>query len=64
MMREDDETKWIAKAGEAIRAAKAMNDPLAKAPMLAIAKAYLMLAIHAREQAKLMSKALQLKPKG
>jgi len=52
------------RASEAIKAAKAMSDPLTKAPMLAIAKAYLMLAIHAREQARLMSKALQLKPKG
>ncbi|MGA7323206.1 MAG: hypothetical protein WBX25_01680 [Rhodomicrobium sp.] len=57
MMREDDETKWIAKASEAIKAAKAMNDPLTKAPMLAIAKAYMKLAIHARDQAQLWRKS-------
>jgi hypothetical protein len=54
--KKDDETRWLDKAEEAIGAAKSMKEPEAKASLLTIAKAYLKLAKHSREQAELRRK--------
>jgi hypothetical protein len=53
----DDETRWFDKAEETIKAAKEMKDTAAKTSLLAIAKGYMQLAKHCREQSELRRKS-------
>lgn len=60
MIEKDDETRWLDMAEKAIEAAREINDPIAKTQLLAIAKSYLKLAKHSREQAELRRKSRTL----
>ncbi|MGA7323789.1 MAG: hypothetical protein WBX25_04760 [Rhodomicrobium sp.] len=60
MIENDEGSLWLDMAEKAIGDAREMNDPIAKTQLLAIAKAYLKLAKHAREQAELRRKSRTL----